>query len=154
MACEFRTKRKPLGRRQVWFEDSESLRVKGRELASALGLAGVALWSAVSPLRKAFLDQSSAGYLRYIFRQTACDVIDMAGRPVERPSSQHCLIISVVFSRKCRNCPLFVLANPRGNNEKSHRPTLARSGALCEEGDETDETCDRSCWLMLSPRFS
>ena len=30
---------------QVWYEDAESLAVKGRGLRSELGLAGVAVWS-------------------------------------------------------------------------------------------------------------
>lgn len=40
------TRHKPLGRRQVWFEDATSLALKGRALRSQLGLAGVAVWSA------------------------------------------------------------------------------------------------------------
>ena len=40
------TKHEPLGRRQVWFEDANSLALKGRTLRSELALAGVAVWSA------------------------------------------------------------------------------------------------------------
>lgn len=40
------THHQPLGRHQVWFEDAQSLALKGRGLRSELGLAGVATWSA------------------------------------------------------------------------------------------------------------
>ena len=40
------TRHHPLGRHQVWFEDAQSLVLKGRDLRSRLGLAGVAIWSA------------------------------------------------------------------------------------------------------------